>query len=501
MYNGFSLNMRRQLLLMISFVIVFSALIFPKPTYADTTYTYKGVFPAGLDTPVLMSNATSEEVYYSFAPQVSGQYYFSRQVVSGFNFGAGPSVSLTDYLPPIQVVLGTSVSMIANPDYPNGFKAKLKAGKTYYLFYTGTASSQSSSKVTISRVYQNIDLYTKTIYQSTPKLISKTSARLYSDGRKFVNLQGKLSDVSGLSNGIDYIQDDEGIWLSENYLKSNPLVMNVTSTTSSITITVNDSDVIAMANGSIGNVTVAAAPGVTQTASSRNSKAPCNPNCDYTIYLMAGINTTEYGMWEDAIQEIPKHYGSQVQMYTLFPYGFTDGKSGLKLWALIAAQANNVSDDYGVGFFNQTNTPQRILDEKNFIKNNYGGGKKIIIGHSGGGIAGARTAQYLMKNDPTVKIDSVVMVGSPETDLNVTGGDIRTKTTHIRHVDDPIATLQPFEFFEPWGGYPPANVLTINLAPGSGLERHASYFSNISWSNGTRNNVEDTLTMIYNKAH
>ncbi|MCU6792384.1 hypothetical protein OB236_09610, partial [Paenibacillus sp. WQ 127069] len=328
----------------------------------------------------------------------------------------------------------------------------------------------------VGNSYQYINLFVKSTTQAE-KQINGQRARLYSDGRRFVNLQSSSNDISGLVNNVDYFADSQGYWFSEAYLSTDSLTMTVSSNSSGITLNVKDTNLIARAETPVygGEYTIA-------------STSACSPNCDYTIYLMAGIGTYRSGMWPDSEVTIDSLYGSNVQVYELFPYNSLDGFSGIKLIALRALQIRNVAIDSM-----EEGVSQRIQDEINFVKNNYDGGKRIIIGHSGGGVAGARTARYLQVNDP-VKIDYLAMVGSPRTSLK----DINTKVISIAAPTDPVPDTTYFY----WPDGNPASSLQINLAPQSnGFATHATYFQNLVWNNGQNNNVTDTMSMIYSFAH
>ncbi|WP_248928104.1 hypothetical protein [Paenibacillus hamazuiensis] len=470
--------MKRRVALLLAFFVALLYTVIPDSASADTSN--QGTITS-LSTNYFVSTTNVGDVaYYTFRPQFSGKFKVSRQHLSGQSIASGSNVSICKEANFSNCIGATNV-VSGNPTYPNAISLELEAGTTYYLLFQGFASTPASANIKVDMEYRYINLFVKAALQ-TSKQINGKRARLYSDGRKFVNIQSSNPDTTGLTSGVQYISDTYGIWYSESYLTSDAATMISTSDSDSITLTVQDSTLIARADNPPPPIGVARS-----TASAAVSA--CSPNCDYTFYLMAGVGTVKNAMWPDAISKINTVYGSNVQVYELFPYDSVDGLSGLKLIAFIALQTKNVAEDSL-----SITTAQRILDEVNFIKSNTGGGKRIIIGHSGGGVAGARTARYLEANEQ-VKVNFLAMVGSPRTSLS----GINSKVIAIAAPNDPV----PDSTYFSWpNSIKPAQDKSINLAPQSnGFQTHATYFVNISWNNGQNNNVTDTINMVHSFAN
>ncbi|WP_232698408.1 hypothetical protein [Brevibacillus daliensis] len=210
---------------------------------------------------------------------------------------------------------------------------------------------------------------------------------------------------------------------------------------------------------------------------------------DYTFVFIAGIQSWSY-FFEGAQQHAIQHFSSRgqtVQTYSLFPYGVMDGMDlparKKALWKQIA----QVRKDYRNGSFGGAYVA-------NEIKKRYqNGGKLVLIGHSGGGVAAVWAAIRLLE-ETQIEVELIVQIGSPK----IIPKRLSHKTAVLKAAGkwgDPITYTKPWSFRSPF--------LQVKIPYDPklrGMRLHAGYFNTNRWSLPSQNvttNLDETMCQIY----
>jgi hypothetical protein len=215
------------------------------------------------------------------------------------------------------------------------------------------------------------------------------------------------------------------------------------------------------------------------------------------LYILAGV-ATSVNFMDDFRQEMVRRYklaDYEVFSSMLFPYG--DWSRSL------VKQVLEISYDL-FPVFRDKRTYFRGQMIANHIKNNYKGGKIVIIGHSSGGVAGVHAANKLYKGlFPDVH---VVQIGSPKCAVPF---DQRATTCFIRAVNGSGKTVDPITRLGTWGGWSkiggmvnwnsrlkaPAAIFTVPIIGG-----HADYFRDRApfLDEKSKSNLDKTTDLLWN---
>lgn len=325
------------------------------------------------------------------------------------------------------------------------------------------------------RSYRTLDFYVQKGFNNPTKLEDYEAIQFLvgpNESNLYINLPVNVQE--DMEENIDYILFNDSIWYSVDQLQSNGV--NFTIEDEYVQMNVTDEGLI----GRIDN------PGSIITTYST-----CAPSCDYSIYLFSGVNTESH-MWDEAIPVIRNQFSTgnkKVAIHQHHPFGLADGLEGRKRLQFIGLQLLEVQ--------NLRHGEQPKSNDVNFIKENISGGKVILVGHSGGGVAAYRAAVKLESEEELI-IGNVVAVGSPKWYLPLS--DVNDKFIYIESLYDRLTVGE-------WGVVrAPAHNLIIELNPENRdiFGDHAYYFTNLDWNDSegnARNNVKDTVELIYEYTH
>ncbi len=216
---------------------------------------------------------------------------------------------------------------------------------------------------------------------------------------------------------------------------------------------------------------------------------------DYTIYIVAGIATSP-NFFANLVTEIRDYYHSRsirVVVHIVYPYGNWSTK--------LAVQVKNILWDLKYSYKN-ANRSYGSQQTRKYILQNYEHGKIIIIGHSGGSIAGYHASHLLSELDG-IDVERIVQIGSPKVRIS---SEYQDKTMYIKATAgaDVITRLGS------WGGvskspyqlpswnrykYAPNHRFDLNIIGG-----HPDYFRNhepFTDEFGV-SNLSKTMNIIYN---
>ncbi len=206
----------------------------------------------------------------------------------------------------------------------------------------------------------------------------------------------------------------------------------------------------------------------------------CEQNCDYTIFVVAGIETSQ-DFFDDLKQKVIDQYiavGKDVFVKAIFPY--VDNSANMAGQMLDVRHDMMLAEDDA-----QSSIGGQEVRKK--VKDYFAGGELVFIGHSGGGVAGYHGAKVAEKVDGyTVK--QVVQIGSPKVRISPS---FQERVSYLYDFLDPVPRLGT------WAGgflgldsdkYAPANRQRIDI-----IGNHADYFSQDKDDNGVTN-----LTKTFN---
>ncbi len=192
-----------------------------------------------------------------------------------------------------------------------------------------------------------------------------------------------------------------------------------------------------------------------------------------SLYILAGVATSE-NFLDDFKQELERRFKQEVidvRISILYPYG--NWNRGL------FRQVMEIGYDV-LPRIKVMCRLQRGHQIANYIKDNYQGGRIIIIGHSIGGVVAVQAAKLL---DPQQFPDQrVIQIGSPK--CAVSEGK-RNTTLYIRTSNPLGKPADPITRLGSWGGWErkgrmarwnsrlsaPASIVSVKLIGG-----HADYF-------------------------
>jgi hypothetical protein len=167
-----------------------------------------------------------------------------------------------------------------------------------------------------------------------------------------------------------------------------------------------------------------------------------HPENKVALYLLAGVATAPNFM-EDFCSEMVQRFrqtGWEVQVETLFPYG--DWSRSL------IKQIDEIRYDLVPGL-SRRHSPiggRRVADA---IKASYRGGTLVIIGHSGGGVAGVHAAQILSR-EGGIPVTKIVQIGSPKCAVPQA---IRTSVFYVCAMNRKGQQTDPVTRLGSWGGW------------------------------------------------
>lgn len=135
-----------------------------------------------------------------------------------------------------------------------------------------------------------------------------------------------------------------------------------------------------------------------------------------SVYFAAGISIArEKDVFRDAMQDIERRCHcagiNRVRIHTFYPYGCTDNVQIPRRKRFVIGQAASV-------FTDMLKKPAKTIGGRSLysdIRTDYdaaGGGKIVLIGHSGGGVASYKAG--LLLEEAGYPVTEIIMVGSPE---------------------------------------------------------------------------------------
>ena len=158
----------------------------------------------------------------------------------------------------------------------------------------------------------------------------------------------------------------------------------------------------------------------------------------YLIVLLDGIESPakdkklDIKETEVRTQLIEKNGSRQIDIKTVKIYNYNTG---------------NATEDSKEVLYNAFNNSSDIINNSNEICSEYEKQKfdyVYFIGYSGGGVSASKTADFIKKNEKSVKIDRIFRVGSPKLDLDKS---IQEKIVDFQVIDDPMPIISlPFGF-------------------------------------------------------
>lgn len=332
--------------------------------------------------------------------------------------------------------------------------------------------------------YYNLDLNISQLGGSS-NLIDNVHARYYLDsGKTLVNISTPLNNISALTIGTDYEMIEEEVWLTKTYLLTNNKMI-VTSNATSISIDVRDPVLI----GYVDNPQVGMASTSVGIQSTTYPANMCTSSCDFTVVFVGGMLTFS-SYFDDTMIKLKNKYasiGKTVNFKTVFPYGNADNTSGPQdLVTLGSIQLVKIKLDLDNSFLAVGGTKTAAVAKE---AQTAAGGKLILIGHSGGGIAAYRAAQKLRSQSTSLLVQEIVNVGSPRTAIESYWQNRFTYVVADCFWGDPNTAYGTRGLFNI---YRPNSRRKVQLDPAfgdGGFYIHMGYFQDRSWNNGLSNST------------
>jgi hypothetical protein len=446
--------------------------------YARLSVSYINTFtPINLNDAQGVSVASGETKYFSFTAPYNGNFKLSTA-----SLGYSSDTYLELYSDP-SYMKQRAYNDDANGTLFSEINFELNAWQTYYVKYRGYNFNSASSTLSVTGNYKYMPLYVSKI-GDTPKLIDEYHAIQYTSGQVFVNLDGV--PTTELNLGTDYVTEAGKVWLSKQLLEKS---MTVTVNSTEVRLVVTDQKVIDYMNGTSSSA------GAHALANDRILPGECTANCDYTVILSAGMLTST-GFLEPLEQELVNRYsalGKKAHVSIQYPYRSADNLNILKQIGLGALQLALISTDMEIV---QTlrpelpNVPLPPINQLYGASKLYGiakteidkyGGKLILLGHSGGGVASHEAGKMLsIYAENKYSPSAIVQIGSPKTNMLMLANKVFFLTAYVpksngyESVRDPIPLIGIWG----WGSELPAQVQVVKLDPSlNPFKVHLSYFN------------------------
>ncbi|MGZ4032019.1 MAG: hypothetical protein ACXVDJ_06825, partial [Tumebacillaceae bacterium] len=250
-----------------------------------------------------------------------------------------------------------------------------------------------------------------------------------------------------------------------------------------------------------------------------DSASNCLSNCQYTVFIVAGIDTTSCKassddcFFLDGMMKVPTRLlsGKSVKVVDLYPYGTSDNfmsddwLTDAEWLTFVLAQVATIKSDMTLSPYLSVGGHFVANAAMNSKVNGGINSKFVFLGHSGGGVASYLGAQ-LLEHDNGKTVQQVVQIGSPIMDFDsINYPNLAAKTDFVyanNFGDDPVPILGLLsQQVGPPSGYRfgsqnPRNIRSVKIAPQSNpMSIHMSYFWDTNWtdSSGTWHNNIDSL--------
>ena len=464
--------------------------------YARLSVSYINTFtPINLNDAQGVSVANGETKYFSFTAPYNGNFKLSTA-----SLGYSSDTYLELYSDP-SYMKQRAYNDDANGTLFSEINFELNAWQTYYVKYRGYNFNSASSTLSVTGNYKYMPLYVSKI-GDTPKLIDEYHAIQYTSGQVFVNLDGV--PTTELNLGTDYVTEAGKVWLSKQLLEKS---MTVTVNSTEVRLVVTDQKVIDYMNGASSSA------GAHALANDRILPGECTASCDYTVILSAGMLTST-GFLEPLEQELVNRYsalGKKAHVSIQYPYRSADNLNILKQIGLGYLQLALISTDMEIVQTLLPGVPLPPINQLYGASKLYGialseidkyGGKLILLGHSGGGVASHEAGKMLLlcaskKYSPS----AIVQIGSPKTNMSMLANKVFFLRAYVPMSNGYESVLDPIPSIGTWGSGLPAQVQVVKLNPiTKPLEVHMEYFNNNEWdrTDGSKTtNLKETANKFW----